>query len=99
SGESAAVDPLFPPLDRRLYRMLVTMANVFVIEVFARRTFDWGEALLSDPEVSAKPEQAGAMVRYIRSDETPHVEYLRAALSEARVRTLRTEDGSTIAGR
>ena len=39
------------------------------------------------------------MVRYVRSDESPHVEYLRTALSELRVRTLRTVDGRTIAGR
>jgi hypothetical protein len=38
------------------------------------------------------------MVGYIRSDESPHVEYLRTALSEARTRTLRTVDGGTIAG-
>ncbi|MEO7095013.1 MAG: hypothetical protein ABI175_17270, partial [Polyangiales bacterium] len=40
----------------------------------------------------------GAMVGYIRSDEAPHVEYLRTALSEIRARTLRTVDGKTLAG-
>ena len=44
--------------------MLATMANVLVIEVFAAGTFDWGDRLLSDPEVSAEPERAGAMVRW-----------------------------------
>jgi hypothetical protein len=39
------------------------------------------------------------MVRHIQSDEKPHVEYLRTALSEARARTLRTVGGKTIAGR
>jgi hypothetical protein len=39
------------------------------------------------------------MVRNIRSDESPHVEYLRTGLSEVRARTLRTLDGKTIAGR
>jgi hypothetical protein len=39
------------------------------------------------------------MVRHIQSDEKPHVEYLRTALSETRARTLRTVDGKTIAGR
>jgi hypothetical protein len=98
-GQSRGGDPLFPQLDKKLYRMLSMMSQVFVIEVFAKRTFEWGIALLSDPEVSAAPEHAGAMVRYIRADESPHVEYLRTALSEARARTLRTEDGQTIAGR
>jgi len=38
-------------------------------------------------------------VRYVRADESPHVEYLRTALTEVRSRTLRTIDGSEIAGR
>jgi hypothetical protein len=98
-GQSRGGNPLFPQLEKRLYRMLSMMSQVLVIEVFARRTFDWGVELLSDPEVSAEPKRAGAMVEYIRADESPHVEYLRTALSEARTRTLRTEDGKTIAGR
>ncbi len=89
----------FPQIDEKLERMLATMANVLVIEIFAANTFDWGQALLSDPEVSADPEGAGAMVSYIRSDEHPHVEYLRTALSELRSRALRTVDGGTIPGR
>lgn len=97
-GQARAADPLFPELDKKLHRMLSMMAQVLVIEVFAKRTFDWGEALLSDPEVSAAPQRAGAMVGYIRSDESPHVEYLRTALSEARARTLRTVDGRMISG-
>ncbi len=98
-GQSRGGDPLFPQLEKRLYRMLSMMSQVLVIEVFAKRTFEWGVELLSDPEVSAAPKEAGAMVEYIRADESPHVEYLRTALSEARARTLRTEDGRTIAGR
>jgi hypothetical protein len=89
----------FPEIDPKLERMLVTMANVLVIEVFAARTFDWGEKLLSDPELSARPVEAGAMVGYVRRDEEPHVEYLRTGLSEARARTIRTASGATIAGR
>ncbi len=89
----------FPQLDETLEGMLSTMANVLVIEVFAAGTFDWGDRLLSDPEVSAEPERAGAMVRCIRGDETPHVEYLRTALSEIRARTLITVAGGTIPGR
>ncbi len=88
----------FPQLDEGLERMLQTMATVLVVEVFAENTFDWGQQVLSDPEVSADPSGAGAMVGYIRADENPHVEYLRTALSEVRARRLRTVDGSTIAG-
>jgi hypothetical protein len=39
------------------------------------------------------------MVGYIQSDEKPHVEYLRTALSELAARTLRTGDGGEVAGR
>ncbi|MDH5672604.1 MAG: hypothetical protein OEZ06_10675 [Myxococcales bacterium] len=98
-GQSRRGEPLFPQLDKNLYRMLMTMSQVLVIEVFARGTFDWGVELLSDPEVSAAPEAAGTMVEYIRADESPHVEYLRTALSEFRQKTVRTEDGKTLPGR
>ncbi len=89
----------FPELDEKLERMLNLMVQVLVVEVFAEGTFDWGERLLSDPKVSADPEAAGRMVAFIRSDESPHVEYLRTALSETRARTLRAADGSTRSGR
>jgi hypothetical protein len=89
----------FPMLDEALERMLSMMAQVLVVEIFAEGTFAWGVDLLSDPEVSAKPREAGDMVRHIQSDERPHVEYLRTALSEVRARTLRTVDGNSIAGR
>jgi len=89
----------FPQIDETLERMLAMMAQVLVVEIFAEGTFDWGYRLLSNPNVSAAPDAAGAMVDYIRTDESPHVEYLRTALSEVRARTLRTVDGRTIAGR
>ncbi len=89
----------FPMIDETLERMLAMMAQVLVVEIFAEGTFDWGVRLLSDPEVSAQPKAAGDMVRHIQSDERPHVEYLRTALSELRARTVRTVDGKTIAGR
>ena len=92
-------EPRFPRIDPALERMLATMAQVLAVEVFAMGTFAWGEELLSDPEVSAAPERAAAIVRYIRSDESPHVEYLRTALSELRARTLRSVDGGTLPGR
>jgi hypothetical protein len=88
----------FPQLDETLERMLSMMAQVLVVEVFAEGTFDWGVELLSNPEVSAAPEAAGNMVRHVRDDEKPHVEYLRTALSELRTRTVRTVDGGTLAG-
>ncbi|MCH2170728.1 hypothetical protein MK489_08075 [Myxococcota bacterium] len=89
---------LIPEISEDLERMVATMANVMVIEIFATDTFDWGERLLGDPEVSADPVAAAAMVNHIRSDETPHVEYLRTALSEIRCRTILAEDGTRVPG-
>ncbi len=89
----------FPQLDEKLENLVGTMVNVLVVEVFAENVFAWGLELLSDPEISAAPEPAGAMVSYIRNDENPHVEYLRTALSELRARTLLTVDGGTLPGR
>ena len=89
----------FPQIDERLERMLATMVQVLVVEVFAMGTFTWGEELLGDPEISAAPEQASRMVSHIRRDETPHVDYLRTALSEARARGIATLDGGEIPGR
>jgi len=91
--------PIFPEIDPKLERMLGFMANVLVIEVFAEGTFEWGIELLSDPEVSAAPEEAASMVSYIQADEKPHVQYLRTALSEVRARSLRTVAGGELSGR
>ena len=90
---------LFPQIDPILERMVTTMANVLIVELFAEEVFDWGKSVLSNPEISAEPERAAAMVGYIQSDENPHVEYLRTALSELSARTVRTVDGSTISGK
>ena len=94
----AARKRLFPQLDERFEELLTVMSNVFVIEIFASDTFRWAEDVLGDPEVSSRPEEAAGMVGYIRSDEAPHVEYLRTALSELRARTLLGTEGEELAG-
>ncbi len=99
AGRGRRPERPFPMLDETLERMLALMAQVLVVEVFAEGTFDWGVRLLSNPAVSAAPAAAGDMVRHVQSDEKPHVEYLRTALSELRARTLRTVDGRMLAGR
>ena len=89
---------LFPQLGEPVERLIRFMVDVLAIEVFAASTFAWAEAVLSDPEISDAPEDAANLVRYIRSDESPHVEYLRTGLSEISARTLKTVDGKEIAG-
>lgn len=95
---SAGRQRLFAQLDEGVEELLTVMSNVFVIEIFAAETFSWAAAVLGDPEVSARPAEAAALVGYIRGDEAPHVEYLRAALSELRACTLRAADGSELRG-
>ncbi len=90
---------MFPALGAPVERLVRFMVNVLAIEVFARSTFAWAEEVLSDESVSDAPKEAADLVRYIRSDEAPHVEYLRTALSEITARTLKTADGNEIAGR
>jgi hypothetical protein len=90
---------LFPALGEPVERLIRFMVDVLAIEVFAASTFAWAEAVLSDPEISDAPEDAANLVRYIRSDEAPHVEYLRTGLSEISARTLLTQDGKEIAGK
>jgi hypothetical protein len=98
-GRAERGERAIPELDETAERWIMMMAQVMIVEVLAEGTFAWGIDVLSDPTVSAAPKEAGDMVRYVRADESPHVEYLRTALSELRARTLRTIDGRTIAGR
>ena len=99
SGRRAAArQRLFPQLDAGFEELLTVMSNVLVIELFAADTFRWAEVVLGDAEVSSRPGEAAAMVGYIRADETPHVEYLRTALSELRACTLLGTEGEELAG-
>jgi hypothetical protein len=99
-GRRSATGPqaLFPALGEPVERLIRFMVDVLAIEVFAASTFAWAEEVLADPEISDAPEDAANLVRFIRSDEAPHVEYLRTGLSEISARTLLTQDGDQIAG-
>jgi hypothetical protein len=97
-GNGARPSRALPYLKEEVERVIGFMTNVLIIEVFATSTFKWAEEVLADPEVSDAPKEASDMVRYIRADETPHVEYLRTALSEISARTLIGEDGNSYSG-
>ncbi|HEY6419533.1 MAG TPA: hypothetical protein VIX59_11055 [Candidatus Binataceae bacterium] len=97
-GGGNGPQPMFPELGAPVERLITFMVNVLAIEVFAMSTFAWAEEVLSDPSVSDAPVEAANLVRYIRSDESPHVEYLRTALSEITARTLIALDGSERSG-
>jgi hypothetical protein len=80
-GSLADVDP-------GLELLFTTMIRVLFIELKAFHVFAWAEEVLSDTGLVAGEGEAARIVSYIRADETPHVEYLRTALTEARDRTI-----------
>jgi hypothetical protein len=87
-------DAILPELEM----MVSLMVRVLFIEISAFHTFAWAEEWMSDGDLVAGDGEAARLVSYIRADETPHVGYLRTALSEMRDRTWIGEDGSQHAG-
>jgi hypothetical protein len=67
--------------------LIARMIGLLFIEISAFHGFRWAEAVLSDTDVVAGDGEPARLVSYIRADETPHVSYLRTALSEMRDRT------------
>lgn len=63
------------------------MTRVLFIEISAFHTFAWAEEWLRDSSLVAGDGEAADLVSYIRADETPHVGYLKTALTEMRDRT------------
>ncbi len=78
--------------------MVALMVRVLFIEISAFHTFAWAEAWMSDADLVAGDGEAARLVSFIRADETPHVGYLRTALTEIRDRTWRGEGGRIYAG-
>ncbi len=76
-----------------LESLIARMVRLLLIEISAFHTFAWAEELLADPDLVAGDGEGARLVSYIRADETPHVDYLRTALSELRDRTVVGESG------
>ena len=74
-------------IDFTLESVVDRMIGLLLIEISAFHGFRWAEAVLADTELVAGDGEAATLVSYIRSDETPHVAWLRTALSEMRDRT------------
>jgi hypothetical protein len=74
-------------IDPALETIATRMIGLLLIEISAFHGFRWAEAVLSDQDLVAGDGEAARLVSYIRSDETPHVAWLRTALSEMRDRT------------
>ncbi len=92
-------DRLVPAIDPGLEALLRTMTSVLFIEVRAFHLFKWAEELLADTTLVAGDGLPPLLVSYIRQDETPHVEYLRTALTEMRDRTFVGTEGGLISGK
>ncbi len=88
----------FPDIDLSLEMMVRRMVGLLFIEVSAFHTFAWAESVLSDTDLVAGAGRAGDLVAYIRADETPHVDYLRTALTEMRDRTFVGVSNAKVAG-
>ena len=95
-ADAARLLPDDIPLE--LEMMVSLMVRVLFIEISAFHTFAWAEQWMSDTELVAGDGEAARLVSYIRADETPHVGYLRTALSEMRDRTWIGDGGRRHAG-
>jgi len=84
----AASERVLPDdIDPALEVIATRMIGLLLIEISAFHGFRWAETVLSDRDLVAGDGEAATLVSYIRSDETPHVAWLRTALSEMRDRT------------
>jgi hypothetical protein len=89
---------VFAALPMEIEALIGRMVNLLLVEISAAHLFSWAEELLADDQLVAGEGRAARLVSYIRRDESPHVEYLRTALSEMRDRTFVTTDGGALAG-
>ena len=85
------------------HEMLISfLMNLLMIEVRAERAFDFYERVLSSDEVFTDRRKEGnhaaELVDRIRKDESVHVAWLRAAISEFRSFTIKSVDGNQISG-
>ena len=85
------------------HEMLISfLMNLLMIEVRAERAFDFYERVIGSSKTFVdKPKEAAhavELIRRIRLDESVHVAWLRAAISEFRSFTIEAVDGSEVSG-
>ncbi len=82
--------------------ILSFLMNLLMIEVRAERAFDFYEKVIGREEVFQDRRReaihAVELVNRIRQDESVHVAWLRAAISEFRSFTIKTLDGGAVPG-
>ena len=86
-GDAAAARLLPDDIDFALETVVARMIGLLLIEISAFHGFRWAEAVLCDTDLVAGDGGGHPGLSYIRADETPHVAWLRTALSEMRDRT------------
>ena len=97
--ETAVAARVLPDdVDFTLELVVGRMVGLLLIEISAFHGFQWAEGVLSDTDLVAGDGEAARIISYVRADETPHVAWLRTALSEMRDRTWVGESGRTYAG-
>jgi hypothetical protein len=89
---------VFHEIPLEIEALIGRMVNLLLVEISAAHIFAWAEELLADDDLVAGDGAAARLVSYIRQDESPHVEYLRTALTEMRDRAFVTTNGGTLAG-
>ncbi|WP_224368785.1 hypothetical protein [Hyalangium versicolor] len=87
-----------PEIPRELEALLTSLIALLGMEIFNDNAMTWAEELLSDPEVSSRPDLAGKVISFIQQDEQIHVDYLSIAMLELRTRTFITDHGEVAAG-
>ena len=81
-----------------LESLMERMSRLLLIEISAYHVFAWAEEVLSDTDLVAGEGEAAKLVSHIRSDEGPHVAYLKTTLTEMRDRTFVGESGKRYPG-
>jgi hypothetical protein len=85
-------------IDFDLEALIDRLVRLLLIEIAAFHAFAWAEEVLGDAELCAGEGEAARIVSYIRTDETPHVEYIKTVLTEMRDRTFVGESGRRYPG-
>jgi hypothetical protein len=98
----AGAERELPDLPVEVEQLIKFMMNILMIEIRAENFFNFCIDVFSDPDnfTDRRPaaEKARAIVQSIYADETIHIGYLQAALSEMRSLTFRTERGGVRSG-
>ena len=91
-----------PQIGAEYEGVIAFLMNLLMIEVRAERAFDFYERVIDHPDVFQDKRQeaqhAVALINRIRQDESVHVAWLKAAISEFRNLTIKTLEGTEVPG-